>query len=55
VKLTLGDVLRQSDLGLSLLTDDETALDRPVAGAHSIEIAFPSRWVPRDWIMLSTG
>jgi PucR family transcriptional regulator, purine catabolism regulatory protein len=55
VKLTLGDVLRQSDLGLSLLTDDKSALDRPVAGAHSIEIAFPSRWLPRDWIMLSTG
>jgi PucR family transcriptional regulator, purine catabolism regulatory protein len=26
-----------------------------VLGAHSIEIACPSRWVPKDWIMLTTG
>jgi purine catabolism regulator len=55
LKLTLGDVLKQPELDLTLLTDDATALSRPVLGAHSIEIAFPSRWVPRDWIMLTTG
>lgn len=55
MKLTLSNVLRQPDLRLTLLTDDESALSRPVAGAHSIEIAFPSRWLPKDWIMLTTG
>jgi purine catabolism regulator len=55
LKLTLGDVLRQPDLDLTLLTEDRAALSRPVLGAHSIEIAVPSRWVPRDWIMLTTG
>src|SRR5918998_5539768 len=55
LKLTLGDLLRQPDLNLTLLTEDRAALTRPVLGAHSIEIAFPSRWVPRDWIMLTTG
>jgi purine catabolism regulator len=55
LKLTLSDVLREPDLHLSLLTDDDSALSRPVAGAHSIEIAFPSRWLPKDWIMLTTG
>jgi purine catabolism regulator len=55
LKLTLGDLLAQPDLNLTLLTEDPTALDRPVLGAHSIEIAFPSRWVPKDWIMLTTG
>jgi PucR family transcriptional regulator, purine catabolism regulatory protein len=55
LKLTLGDVLRQPDLDLTLLTEDHAALGRPVLGAHSIEIACPSRWVPKDWIMLTTG
>jgi purine catabolism regulator len=55
LKLTLGDVLRQPDLDLTLLTEDQAALSRPVLGAHSIEIACPSRWVPKDWIMLTTG
>jgi PucR family transcriptional regulator, purine catabolism regulatory protein len=55
LKLTLGDLLRQPDLDLTLLTEDHAALSRPVLGAHSIEIACPSRWVPKDWIMLTTG
>jgi PucR family transcriptional regulator, purine catabolism regulatory protein len=55
LKLTLGDVLGQQDLDLTLLTEDQAALSRPVLGAHSIEIACPSRWVPKDWIMLTTG
>jgi purine catabolism regulator len=55
LQFTLGDLLRQLDLNLTLLTEDRTALTRPVLGAHSIEIAFPSRWVPRDWIVLTTG
>jgi PucR family transcriptional regulator, purine catabolism regulatory protein len=55
LKLTLGNLLKQPDLDLTLLTGDENALERPIAGAHSIEIAFPSRWLPQDWIMLTTG
>jgi PucR family transcriptional regulator, purine catabolism regulatory protein len=55
LKLTLGEVLRQPDLDLTLLTEGRAVLSRPVLGAHSIEIAFPSRWVPKDWIMLTTG
>lgn len=55
MKLTLNNLLKQPDLNLTLMTGDEGALERPIAGAHSIEIAYPSRWVPRDWIMLTTG
>jgi PucR family transcriptional regulator, purine catabolism regulatory protein len=55
LKLTLGDLLKQPDLNLTLLTEDRSALSRPILGAHPIEIAFPSRWVPRDWIVLTTG
>ena len=55
MKLTLNNLLKQPDLNLTLLTGDDGALERPIAGAHSIEIAYPSRWLPRDWIMLTTG
>ena len=55
LKLTLDNLLKQSDLNLTLLTGGTEALDRPIEGAHSIEVAFPSRWLPKDWIMLSTG
>lgn len=38
-----------------MLTGGDEATERPIAGAHSIEIAYPSRWLPKDWIMLTTG
>jgi len=53
--LTLGDVLGRRGLGLRLLTGGPEALARPVAGAHAIEIAHPTRWLAPDWIMLTTG
>lgn len=53
--LTLGELLDQPHLKLDLLTDPAGARDRPVNGAHAIEVAAPSRWVPRDWVMLTNG
>jgi purine catabolism regulator len=52
---TLGDLLAQEDLGLEMLTGGVQALERRVAGAHSIEIDHPATWLERDWIMLTTG
>jgi purine catabolism regulator len=52
--LTLGDLL-EHDHTLQLLTGGERALERRVAGAHSIEIESPSTWLERDWVMLTTG
>src|SRR5207244_2545428 len=34
---------------------DSAALRRPVAGAHAIEIAEPTRWLARSWVLLTTG
>ncbi len=53
--LTLGDVLAQGDLGLSLVSGEASASGRLVAGAHSIEIDDPVRWLEPDWILLTTG
>jgi len=55
MSLTLGDLLEQEDLGLELIAGDERCLVRPVAGAHSIEIADPVPWLQEDWVMLMTG
>ena len=52
---TLGDLLAQEELGLRLLCGREDALERPVLGAHGIEIENPSNWLARDWVMLTTG
>ena len=52
--LTLGDLL-EHDHTLQLLTGGDGALERRVAGAHSIEIESPSTWLERDWVMLTTG
>ena len=42
--LTLGDLL-EHDHTLQLLTGGDCALERRVAGAHSIEIESPSTWL----------
>src|SRR4051812_19900923 len=55
MRLSLGDVLAHAPLGLDLRVGGPAALERSVAGAHVIEIEHPTRWVPPDWIMLSTG
>ena len=54
--LTLGDVLAQRDLRLSLVAGkEEEDSKRRIAGAHSIEIDDPVRWLEPDWILLTTG
>ncbi len=53
--LSLGDLLASEELALELLTGGGAALQRRVAGAHSIEIEHPSSWLAPDWIMLTTG
>jgi purine catabolism regulator len=52
---TLGDLLAQEALALTLCTGGEAAAERRVAGAHSIEIERPSSWLGPDWVMLTTG
>lgn len=53
--LTLGDLLEQRDLGLELVSGGPDCLDRPVEGAHSIELSEPVRWLDERWVMLTTG
>jgi purine catabolism regulatory family protein/PucR-like helix-turn-helix protein/diguanylate cyclase with GGDEF domain len=52
---TLGDLLALEELGLELVAGGERALNRPVVGAHPIEVEQPAMWLERDWIMLTTG
>jgi purine catabolism regulatory family protein/PucR-like helix-turn-helix protein/diguanylate cyclase with GGDEF domain len=53
--LRLADLLAAPGLGLSLRTARTDGPRRRVEGAHTIEIANPSRWVPPHWVMLTTG
>ena len=55
MQLTLGDLLDEHELGLTLVTSDESARGRPVRGAHAIEVAAPTRWIPERWVMLTNG
>jgi sugar diacid utilization regulator len=55
MQLTLGNLLDERELGLTLVTSDASARERPVRGAHAIEVAAPSRWIPADWVMLTNG
>lgn len=54
-KLVLGDLVAQDDLGLELLSGGADALAREVAGAHSIDVAEPTRFLEPRWIMLTAG
>ena len=51
----LRDLIGHEELGLKLLTGGPEALERRVAGGHSIEIEHPTTWLEPDWIMLTTG
>ena len=51
----LGHLLRVESLGLELLVGPPGALERPVLGAHSVEIPNPARWMEAGWILLTTG
>jgi purine catabolism regulator len=53
--LSLGDLVKQEDLGLKLVTGTSASLRRSVAGAHAIEIANPTRWLDKHWVLLTTG
>lgn len=55
MQLTLGNLLDERELGLTLVTSDPSVRERPVRGAHAIEVAAPTRWVPDDWVMLTNG
>jgi purine catabolism regulator len=55
VGLVLRELLDQPELGLDLVAGSPAALRRPVAGAHAIEIPNPTRWLDRNWVLLTTG
>jgi purine catabolism regulator len=52
--VVLGELVEQEDLGLSLLSGED-ALGREIAGAHSIDVEDPTRFLERGWVMLTTG
>jgi PucR family transcriptional regulator, purine catabolism regulatory protein len=52
---TVGDLLAESELGLELMAGPREGLDRPVVGAHAVEGVDPSRYLVRDWVMLTDG
>ena len=53
--LLLRDLLAEPSLGLQQVSGDTATLRRPLAGAHAIEIAEPTRWLARGWVLLTTG
>jgi purine catabolism regulator len=54
-RLSLRDLLAESSYGLRLLTGEAAVADRPVAGAHVVEVEAPTRFLEPDWVMLTTG
>jgi purine catabolism regulator len=53
--LRLGDLLEDSDLGLTLRTGPPDAAERPVQGAAVVEVPDPSRWIAPGWVLLTAG
>jgi purine catabolism regulator len=53
--LSFGELLGLGDWALQLRNGGESALERPVAGIHCIEIDTPARWLGPGWVMLTTG
>ena len=53
--MQLADLLAEESFGLELLTGRPDAADRPVLGAHAVEVDAPTRWLAVDWVMLTTG
>jgi purine catabolism regulator len=54
-RLHLADLLAEEAFGLELLSGGDHAGEREVRGAHAVEVEAPTRWLARDWIMLTTG
>jgi purine catabolism regulator len=52
--LTLDALLAQEEFALELVTGTDAG-ERPVAGAHTIEVANPVQWLPEGWVILTTG
>jgi purine catabolism regulator len=53
--MQLADLLAEEPFGLELLTGGPRAAERPVLGAHAVEVETPTRWLAVDWVMLTTG
>jgi purine catabolism regulator len=53
--LALGDLLAEGAYGLRLLSGEDGAAARPVAGAHVVEVEAPTRFLEPEWVMLTTG
>ncbi|RKQ86710.1 purine catabolism regulator [Solirubrobacter pauli] len=53
--LVLADLLAAEELGLTLVAGGADALAREVAGAHSIDVELPTRFLERRWLMLTAG
>ena len=54
-RLALGDLLAEGAYGLRLLSGEDGAAGRPVAGAHVVEVEAPTRFLEPEWVMLTTG
>jgi purine catabolism regulator len=53
--MQLADLIAEESFGLELLTGGPEAAERPVRGAHAVEVDAPARWLAADWVMLTTG
>lgn len=54
--MRLDELLAHPDLGLvPLVSGSAGSRLRAIRGAHAIETPEPSRWVPADWVVLTTG
>jgi PucR family transcriptional regulator, purine catabolism regulatory protein len=53
--LRLGDLLGETELGLTLRTGPPDAAERPVQGAAVVEVPEPSRWIAPEWVLLTAG
>lgn len=55
MRLTLAEVVSEEEFGLVLRSGSPAALNRPVAGAETVEADRPEELTARDYIMLTTG
>jgi PucR family transcriptional regulator, purine catabolism regulatory protein len=53
--LRLGDLLGETELGLTLRTGPPDAAERPLQGAAVVEVPDPSRWIAPGWVLLTAG
>lgn len=55
MRLTLSEVVGQSEFGLVLRSGSDSALARAVAGAETVEADRPEELAAKDYILLTTG